>query len=147
MKVCSTKRGHGTFVAAEPEEEALQTPEGFSGVAIKLGHVPTVSPLGANGASAPPTAPQEGPQPQDAARQTTSCRADLMTASGQLSCPPPGSYLAVSGQFLVSAVIRAQRSRLPAGGVGWHIRAEPALTGLKVPQSAGQRRDALWIGP
>src|SRR5450830_2162651 len=66
----------------------------------------TVSLLGANGASAPPTAPQEGPQPREAARRTTSCRADLMTASGQLSCPPPGSYLAVSGQFLVSAVNR-----------------------------------------
>jgi hypothetical protein len=27
-----------------------------------------------------------------------------MTASGQFSCPPPGSFVAVSGQFLVSAV-------------------------------------------
>jgi hypothetical protein len=30
------------------------------------------------------TATQEGPQPRDAARQTNSCRADPMTASGQL---------------------------------------------------------------
>src|SRR5665811_422600 len=65
----------------------------------------TVSLLGRFGASAPLTAPQEGPQPRDAVRQTDSCRADLMTASGQVSCPPPGSFVAVSGQFLVSAVI------------------------------------------
>src|SRR5450759_4595218 len=64
----------------------------------------TVSLLGAVGASAPLTAPQEGPQPRDAARQTDSCRADLMTASGQFSCPPAGSFVAVSGQFLVSVV-------------------------------------------
>ena len=65
-----------------------------------------VSLLGAVGASAPPTALQEGPQPRDAARQTDSCRADFMTAGGQLSRPPPGSLMAVSGQFLVAAVIR-----------------------------------------
>src|SRR5665811_2149648 len=64
----------------------------------------TVSLLGAVGASAPLTALQEGPQPRDAARQTDSCRADLMTASGQFSCPPAGSFVAVSGQFLVSVV-------------------------------------------
>src|SRR5664280_2441166 len=63
----------------------------------------TVSLLGAVGASAPQP-PQEGPQPRDAARQTESCRADLMTVSGQFSCPPPGSFMAVSGQFVVSAV-------------------------------------------
>ena len=33
-----------------------------------------------------------------------SCRADPMTASGQLSRPPPGSYLAAPGQSPVSAV-------------------------------------------
>jgi hypothetical protein len=27
-----------------------------------------------------------------------------MTVSGQFSCPPPGSFVAVSGQLLVSAV-------------------------------------------
>jgi hypothetical protein len=27
-----------------------------------------------------------------------------MAVSGQFSCPPPGSFVAVSGQFLVSAV-------------------------------------------
>jgi hypothetical protein len=37
-------------------------------------------------------------------RQTESCRADLMTVSGQFSCPPPGSSVAASGQFVVSAV-------------------------------------------
>jgi hypothetical protein len=26
-----------------------------------------------------------------------------MTVSGQFSCPPPGSFVAVSGQFLVAA--------------------------------------------
>ena len=39
--VLYTRRGRGTFVAAEPEEESLQTPEGFSRVATRLGHVPT----------------------------------------------------------------------------------------------------------
>jgi len=69
----------------------------------------TVSLLGRVGASAPLTALQEGPQPRDAVRQTESCRADLMAASGHFSCPPPGSFVAVSGQFLVSAVIFAPR--------------------------------------
>jgi hypothetical protein len=27
-----------------------------------------------------------------------------MTVSGQFSCPPPGSFVAVSGQFSVAAV-------------------------------------------
>ncbi|MFZ5847908.1 MAG: hypothetical protein ACOYX5_11045, partial [Actinomycetota bacterium] len=40
---------------------------------------------------------------RSAARQTTSCRADPMTVSGQVSCPPAGSFVAVSGQFLVAA--------------------------------------------
>jgi hypothetical protein len=34
---------------------------------------------------------------------TTSCRADPVTVSGQFSCPPAGSFVAVSGQFLVAA--------------------------------------------
>jgi hypothetical protein len=29
-----------------------------------------------------------------------------MTVSGQFSCPPPGSYMAASGQFLVAAVTK-----------------------------------------
>src|SRR5674476_81788 len=74
----------------------------------------TVSLLGAVGASAPLTAPQEGPQPRDAARQTESCRADLMTVSGQFSCPPPGSFMAVSGQFVVSAVRPARSPARPS---------------------------------
>jgi hypothetical protein len=32
-----------------------------------------------------------------------------MTVSGQFSCPPPGSFVAVSGQFLVSAVSPSSR--------------------------------------
>ena len=57
------------------------------------------------------TAPQEGPQPPNAARQTESCRADLMTVSGQFSYPPPGNFMTVSGQFAVSAVnLKVQRS-------------------------------------
>ena len=35
-----------------------------------------------------------------------------MTVSGQFSCPSPGSFVAVSGQFLVSAV----------NPVGWVLR-------------------------
>src|SRR5690625_741565 len=62
-----------------------------------------VSLLGAMGASAPLSLPGRGPEPPQAARQRMSCRADPMTASGQLSCPPPGNYLAVSGQSPVAA--------------------------------------------
>jgi hypothetical protein len=35
------------------------------------------------------------------AKQTESCRAGLLTVSGQFSCPPRGSFMAVSGPFLV----------------------------------------------
>lgn len=38
-----------------------------------------------------------------------SCRADPMTISGQLSCPRPGNYLAVSGQSAVAAVTGNRR--------------------------------------
>jgi hypothetical protein len=34
-----------------------------------------------------------------------------MTISGQFSCPPPGSYMAVSGQFPVAAVKRRHGDR------------------------------------
>src|SRR5680860_1557208 len=43
-------------------------------------------------------------------RQTTTCRADLMAATGQFSCPPAGSFVAVSGQFLVAAVTPVGRA-------------------------------------
>ena len=59
--------------------------------------------LRATGASAPPIAPEEGPQPWEPVRQRTSCRADPMTVSGQLSCPPAGSFVAVSGQNFMAA--------------------------------------------
>ena len=39
-----------------------------------------------------------------------SCRADLVAAAGQFSWPPAGSYLAVSGQFLVT-VVRSHNGR------------------------------------
>jgi len=41
-----------------------------------------------------------------------------MAASGHFSCPPPGSFVAVSGQFLVSAVNPGQerQAQLKAGG-------------------------------
>jgi hypothetical protein len=34
-----------------------------------------------------------------------------MTISGQFSCPPPGSFVAVSGNFLVAAVMPASWSQ------------------------------------
>ena len=74
------------------------------------------------GASAPLTALQEGPQPRDAVGQTESCRADLMIVSGQFSCPPPGSFVAVYGQFLVSAVRSAGASQMRASN-GWALGA------------------------
>src|SRR5450759_2677879 len=33
----------------------------------------------------------------------TTCRADLMATGGQISCPPAGNFLSVSGQFPLSA--------------------------------------------
>jgi hypothetical protein len=62
--------------------------------------------------------PGKGPQPRNAVRRTTSCRADLMTVSGQL--------VVVSGEFLVAADTR--RSPHPrfrpftAGNVGGERR-------------------------
>ncbi len=41
--------------------------------------------------------------PRQRARQTTSCRADPMTVSGQFPCPPAGNSMTVHGQFLVAA--------------------------------------------
>jgi len=33
-----------------------------------------------------------------------------MAAAGQFSCPPAGSFMAISGQFLVAAVIPPWRN-------------------------------------
>jgi len=41
-----------------------------------------------------------------------------MTVSGQFSCPPAGSFVAVSGQFLVSADILV-------GVFAWSLHTEP----------------------
>jgi hypothetical protein len=35
-----------------------------------------------------------------------------MTVSGQFTCPPAGSFVAVSGQFLVAANIRVKKPQL-----------------------------------
>ena len=62
----------------------------------------------------------EEPQPPAAARRTDTYRADLMTLGGQFSGPPPGSFVAVFGQFLVAAVCSTPATR---GGGG-----EPSVT-------------------
>jgi hypothetical protein len=93
----------------------------------------TVSLLGAVSASAPRSAPQEVPQPREAARRTTSCRTDLMTASGQLSGPPPGSYTAVPGLLLVAAVTRPTPGPEPTPG------QEPAPTPGRLRESCHPR--------
>ena len=49
-------------------------------------------------------------------RQTTSCRADPPALSEQFSCPPPGSYVAVSGQD-------------PVAVVTWHVAGGSDLVG------------------
>src|SRR5450759_3701321 len=41
----------------------------------------------------------------------TTCRADLMATGGQISCPPAGNFLSVSGQFPLSADIAASAAR------------------------------------
>jgi hypothetical protein len=77
--------------------------------------------------------PRKGPQPRNAARQTTSCRADPMTVSGQFSCPPAGSFVAVSGNFSVAA----DRSGASTGSRDW--------SGL-VPQCGRQQPTRTWLG-
>ena len=90
------------------------------------------------------SAPEEGPQPRDAARQTTSCRADPMAATGQFSCPPAGNYVAVSGQFLVAAVIRIHRTH-ERGRVlrwrAWCFNATPFADSLCVGCTQRSRQD------
>ena len=61
--------------------------------------------LGAMGAWSTAIAPEEGPRTAQAGRETMSCRADPMTASGQLSRPPAGTFVTAYGQSLVSVVI------------------------------------------
>ena len=56
---------------------------------------------------APLSQDREGTPAAQPAGNGQSCRADLMAATGQIRCPPAGSYLAVSGQFLVAAVTLA----------------------------------------
>src|SRR5664280_1056466 len=46
----------------------------------------------------------------------TTCRADLMATGGQISCPPAGNFLSVSGQFPLSADRGAPDSLGPPHG-------------------------------
>jgi len=55
-----------------------------------------------------------------------------MTVSGQFSCPPPGSFVAVSGQFLVAADNHVRRA-------GPHERLEPASQRVKIMNTASVR--------
>jgi hypothetical protein len=74
-------------------------------------------------------------------RQTTTCRADLMATTGQFSCPPVGSSMAVSGQFLVAAVTPERQGRV---GVG---RKRGAHLGRGVLNHlAGHRERDLRVG-
>ena len=73
----------------------------------------TVSLLGWRGASAPPAHPRRGPDRGTRRGDDRSCWADPVTVSGQISCPPAGSYVAVSGQDSVAAVM-SDRMQFPA---------------------------------
>src|SRR5690242_11592486 len=64
--------------------------------------------------------PGRGPPPWNRQGTVKSCRADLVAAAGQFSWPPAGSYLAVSGQFLVAVVSRPRRR--PLGGTHECVR-------------------------
>jgi hypothetical protein len=57
-----------------------------------------------DGASAPPTTPEEGASTARHGEADDEVQADPMTVSGQFSCPPTGSYVAISGQSPVAAV-------------------------------------------
>jgi hypothetical protein len=59
-----------------------------------------------------------------------SCRADLVTVSGQLSRPSPGSYMTVSGQLLVAAVS-------PRCLDGFGTRARASTPGEICPPGSG----------
>ena len=48
-----------------------------------------------------------------------------MTVSGQFSCPPAGSFVAVSGQFLVTAHNRIRVTPHNAAGAGPSVQSEP----------------------
>ena len=99
----------------------------------------------------------EGPQPRDAVRQTGSCRADLMTASGQVSCPLPGRLVGVSGQYAggdgrrgplcqpsspweLSRAVRAadDGSWLPEGS--WHHDLRHHFVLVRIASGLGQGR-------
>src|SRR5664279_927488 len=49
----------------------------------------------------------------------TTCRADLMATGGQISCPPAGNFLSVSGQFPLSADTPCTAGGY-IGGPPWH---------------------------
>jgi len=57
-----------------------------------------------------------------------------MTVSGQFSCPPPGSFLAVSGQSPVAAVIGRERPREPLARAGRCMRERVELLAVGVDQ-------------
>jgi len=102
--------------------------------------------------------PRKGPQPWNTVRQTTSCRADPMTASVQFSWPPAFNFVAVSVQFFMAAdnAPRCRRDQShsrhcyaglqPGGGRGRrtpHLHrgsgAAPAAAGKGFDASGGSR--------
>src|SRR5450759_1110345 len=61
----------------------------------------------------------------------TTCRADLMATGGQISCPPAGNFLSVSGQFPLSA------DNLSKGDLFDNPRPRAAPSKVRVPQPRG----------
>jgi len=75
-----------------------------------------------------------------------------MAATGHISCPPAGSFVAVSGQFLVAAVMRGGGGVLQLTGRGEELvdqvtrRRRIALRGVVERMEVAERRilvDAL----
>ena len=75
-----------------------------------LGRLQVVPPGGSSGASAPPSGPQEGPQPRDAAGTDTGVSdqppndqvGSFVATSGQKPWPSAGSFVAAYGQFFMA---------------------------------------------
>jgi len=69
-----------------------------------------------------------------------------MAATGHFSCPPAGSFVAVSGQFLVAAVsapLRRGRAGLTAPSVAQLVSESHTLAARTIRRHAADALDGL----